>query len=358
MEDIQIYNFTIKSKIHNYSVNFINNFEQQLDQELISGDYIILDERIKQLFEPQLSNILNKYQHHSIIVSESQKSYQGIIPIIQILIEKGFRKNHRLIGIGGGIVQDITAFIASIIYRGVDWLFFPTTLLSQGDSCIGSKTSINFGEFKNQIGGFYPPCKIFIYPDFIKTLPDAEIKSGMGEMLHYFIVSGRDDFNMFRDLFKDAISKHVGLAKIIARSLEIKKKYIEVDEFDQNVRQVFNYGHSFGHAIESLTHYKIPHGIAVSFGMDIANFISIKMGFLNERIRNEIREVTEEIWKGYSIENIDIKLLINALSKDKKNVGSKFGLILNKGYGDIFKTLIEPDDNFRKWLNDYFTTEL
>ncbi len=358
MEDLPMYNFKIKSIIHDYEVQFIEDFEQSLVSELKEGDFIIVDNNIIKYYRDQTKDTLEKYLSIGIDATEPQKSYEGIIPIIQTLIEKGFRKNHRLIAIGGGITQDITAYIASILYRGVDWIFFPTTLLSQGDSCIGSKTSINFGEFKNQVGGFYPPNKIFIYPKFIDTLTDAEMKSGMGEMLHYFIVSGKDDFNMYRDHYLEAFNNKEVLARIIARSLEIKKKYIEKDEFDRNIRQVFNYGHSFGHAIESLTQYRVPHGIAISFGMDMANFISVKMGFINNEVRNEIREVTEYIWNGYQINDIDLQLFIKALSKDKKNVGSKLGLILNKGYGQIFKKVMDADENFAAWLEEYFKNEL
>jgi 3-dehydroquinate synthase len=353
-----MYNFKVKSIIHDYEVLFIDNFEETLSTELKDGDFIIIDNKIKQHYSEQIKVTLENYPHIVIDATEPQKSYQGIIPIIQTLIENGYRKNHRLVAIGGGITQDVTAFIASIIYRGVNWIFFPTTLLSQGDSCIGSKTSINFGEYKNQVGGFYPPNQIFIYPQFIDTLSDAELKSGMGEMLHYFIVSGKEDFEMYKLHYREAFTNKDILAKIIARSLEIKKGYIEKDEFDRNVRQVFNYGHSFGHAIESLTHYRIPHGIAVSFGMDIANFVSTKLGFIPSNVRDEIREVTEYIWEGYSIADIDIPTFKKALSKDKKNVGTKLGLILNKGYGNIFKNVMDADEEFTGWLYEYFNNEL
>lgn len=353
-----MYNFKVKSVIHNYEVQFTGDFESALVSELDDGDFIIVDKKIKQLYHSQLAPVLTKAKHIGIDATEPQKSYEGIIPLIRTLIEKGFRKNNRLVAIGGGITQDITAFIASIMYRGVKWIFFPTTLLAQGDSCIGSKTSINFGEYKNQVGGFYPPNKILIYPGFIDTLSEAEMKSGMGEMLHYFVVSGKDDFDMYKQLYKNAFTDKKTLSKIIARSLEIKKGYIEVDEFDQNVRQVFNYGHSFGHAIESLTNYKIPHGVAVSFGMDMANFVSVKMGLIPEQTRNEIREITEFIWKGYSINDIDISVFLKALSKDKKNVGTKLGLILNKGYGKIFKHIMDADETFKVWIDEYFQNEL
>lgn len=358
MEDLLMCDFTVKSIIHDYEVRFINDFEKTINNELINGDFLIVDNNIIKLYSSTINPILEKYQYIGIDAVEPQKSYQGILPVIQALIENGFRKNHRLVAIGGGITQDVTAFIASIMYRGVNWLFFPTTLLAQGDSCIGSKTSINFGEYKNQVGGFYPPNKIFIDPSFIETLTDAEMKSGMGEMLHYFIVSGKEDFVFYKQYYKEAFTSKNVLSKIIARSLEIKKGYIESDEFDRNIRQVFNYGHSFGHAIESLTHYRIPHGIAVSFGMDMANFISVKMGFISEDIRNEIRIVTESIWQGHTINDIDLHLFKKALSKDKKNVGTKLGLILNKGYGNIFKNVMDADSAFDSWIEEYFINEL
>lgn len=353
-----MYNFIVKSSVHDYEVNFIDNLKVALENTLIEGDYIIIDKKIEILYASELKDVLNKYRFISIEANEYQKSYEGITSVIQLLIDGGFRKNNRLVAIGGGITQDITAFISSIMYRGVDWIFFPTTLLAQCDSCIGSKTSINFGKYKNQLGGFYPPNKIFISSSFIDTLSEKEIKSGMGEMLHYFIVSGKDEFKLFQNLYIDAFAKKEVLAILISRSLEIKKGYIEVDEFDKNIRQVFNYGHSFGHAIESLTQYKVPHGIAVCFGMDIANYVSVKMGLIPEEIRLDINSVIQNIIKGYSIKNIDLQEFLNALRKDKKNEGNKLGLILNKGYGKIFKNITTVDDDFVCWLKEYFGSEI
>ena len=279
MEDTQISDFIVKSSVHDYDVNFIDNFRNHLENNLLEGDYIIIDNNILHIYKDDLK-VLEGFNFIAIDSNENQKSYEGLIPIIDSLINNGFKKNHRLIAIGGGITQDVTSFIASTLYRGVHWVFYPTSLLAQGDSCIGSKTSINFRKFKNQIGGFYPPNSIYIYLNFTKSLKQNEIKSGMGEMLHYFIVSSEKDFLFYKKYYKDAFINTDSLLKIISRSLMIKKRYIEKDEFDQNIRQVFNYGHSSGHAIESLTNYKIPHGNAVSFRMDIANFVSFKMDFI------------------------------------------------------------------------------
>ncbi len=353
-----MYNFKIKSIIHDYEVQFIENTKYVLNKELKLGDYIIIDKKVRNLYCDDLDEIFKNVKYIEIEAIETNKSYQGLIPIIQNLIENGFRKNHRLIGIGGGIIQDITAFTSSIMYRGVDWIFFPTTLLAQGDSCIGSKTSINFSGFKNQVGGFYPPNKIYINLKFLDTLEDKDIKSGFGEMCHYFIVAGEDDFIRYKNEYPMAFKDKKTLTGIINRSLEIKKSYIEIDEFDKNVRQVFNYGHSFGHAIESLTNFRIPHGIAVSYGMDMANYVSMKLGYISEDIRNDIRELLVQIWHGTTINDISIEKFIIALSKDKKNVGKELRLILNKGYGKIFKDAMEMDEIFVSWLEEYFANEL
>ena len=360
MEDIQQYNFIIKSNIHDYEVNFIDNVKKTLETELKEGDFIIIDNKVKSLYPNWFEDILVNYDYIGIDAAESQKSYQEVEPVINTLIERGFRKNHRLIAIGGGITQDVTAFIASILYRGVQWYFFPTTLLAQGDSCIGSKTSINFGKFKNQVGGFYPPNKIYVDPKFLNTLPFKELQSGLGEMAHYFVVAGREDFERYKRDYEQALVDKNVLRGVIARSLEIKKSYIEIDEYDKNERQVFNYGHSFGHAIESLTNYGIPHGIAISVGMDISNFVSMKKGYITSEVRQNSRELFEKIWDGYAdqVKRLDIDTYLVALSKDKKNKGPLLGLILNKGYGKVFKDFTENDIIFRSWIVEYFANEL
>jgi len=360
MEDMQQYNFTVKSNIHDYEVKFIDNVKKTLETELKEGDFIIIDNKVQSLYPNWFEDVFENYNYIGIDAAESQKSYQEVEPVISTLIERGFRKNHRLIAIGGGITQDVTAFIASILYRGVQWCFFPTTLLAQGDSCIGSKTSINFGKFKNQVGGFYPPNKIYVDPKFLNTLPIKELQSGLGEMAHYFVVASEEDFERYkRDYAQALVDKNV-LRGVIARSLEIKKSYIEIDEYDKNERQVFNYGHSFGHAIESLTNYGIPHGIAISVGMDMSNFVSMKKGYITSEVRQNSRELFEKIWLGYTnqVKGLDIDNYLVALSKDKKNKGSLLGLILNKGYGKVFKDFTENDMIFRSWIVEYFANEL
>ena len=220
--------FKVKSSVHDYEVKFVENAPRVLKNNIRDGDVIIIDNKVKVLYPDLLKIINNNINIIGLDAREDQKSYEGLIPIIQELINSGFRKNHRLIGIGGGIIQDITAFTASIMYRGVKWFFFPTTLLAQGDSCIGSKTSINFGEYKNQIGGFYPPQKIYVDLNFIDSLSTADLQSGLGEMCHYFIVAGEKNFKQYKHDYNSALANKVVLTKMISGSLAIKKEYIEI----------------------------------------------------------------------------------------------------------------------------------
>lgn len=354
MEDSQLSSLTIKSSIRNYEVFFRQSVFESLEIELKSGDFVIIDKNVYAHLNRDVQQMIKTNNHIFIDANEKQKSYTALTQVIEKLIESGFRKNNKLIAIGGGITQDITAFIASMLYRGVKWIFFPTTLLAQADSCIGGKTSINIGEFKNQLGNFYPPTKIFIIPEFMKTLPKLDFKSGMGEMLHFFLVSGEEDFDFYRARYDEAFKNNQSLLELVQRNLEIKKGFIERDEFDRGERQLLNYGHSFGHAIESLTNYAIPHGIAVSYGMDMANYISVKLGFIEDNVRREVRDQLGKVWAGTSLPILDVDDFERVLSRDKKNIGNTYQLILTKGMGKMIKYGIEPSSKFTGWLEDYF----
>ena len=344
--------FMVKSSIKDYEVFLVDSVEAKLEEVYVTGDCIIIDEVLLKL-NPDLKTAISDKKIIAIEALEKTKSYEGVIPVIDELITSGFKRNNRIIAIGGGITQDVSAFIASMLYRGVGWIFFPTTLLGQGDSCIGSKTSINFREFKNQLGGFYPPISIFIDPKVLKTLEERDIRSGVGEMAHYYFVSGPEDVDYFEKEFETALNNQSNLKDLILKCLSIKKGYIEIDEFDKKERIIFNYGHTFGHAIESITNYGIPHGVAVSFGMDMANYISWKKEYLSHADFERARALFKVIWKGYSIQDINLDKLLNAMQKDKKNQDSKLGLILTKGWGRMFKDLTEPDNKFMSWMEEY-----
>ena len=328
----------INSSIKNYTIDFKENFEiEHLDYQ--PGDLIVVDKNVN-LPEMHDKNVIQ------ILASESTKSYEYLPEIIKEILDSTFTKHNKLIAIGGGITQDIVSFISSILYRGVDWTFFPTTLLAQGDSCIGGKTSINFREYKNQLGNFNPPNKITVCNSFLETLSSEDIVSGLGEMLHFYLVSGIEDFKFY----KDKLGK--SNKEIVKRCLEIKKRFVELDEFDKKERLLLNYGHTFGHAIETVTKYEYPHGISVCFGMNIANYISYRMGSIDKNLYLELGAFMHTLHgKRFNIENID--KFIEALKKDKKNLRpDKVRCVLTRGVGDMFLTEVSYSE-IEKILNDY-----
>lgn len=350
--------FTVQSLLHEYSVRFVEDFTVYLRKILQPEDTILIDENVYHLHKKRLEQILNDISYILLAPSEEKKSYHAVGEIIERLIEGAFRKNNSIVAIGGGITQDLATFIAANLYRGVSWYFFPTTLLAQADSCIGGKASLNFGPYKNLLGNFYPPKRIFIDMSFIDSLPRKEFISGLGEMTHFYFVAGLDDYYRIQKEHAKAFKDKAVLKGLIHRSLTIKKAMIEIDEFDRKERQILNYGHSFGHAIESVTNYRVPHGIAVTHGMDIANFISVKMGFIEEDLRQQMREVLKLNWDEVPLGHIDVEAFINALRKDKKNVGTDVRVILTRGLGKMFKTNLDVNGNASKWIKEYFRGEV
>lgn len=347
----------IQSYLGKYTVEFVDDCAATLSQTLKTGDQIIADQNVLSLY-PRIAQALENFDVILIEAKEGTKSYEGAIPIIDEVLERGFTKKNRLIAIGGGITQDITAFTASILLRGVDWIFYPTNLLAQCDSCIGSKTSINFREYKNQLGGFFPPKKIYVDCKLLESLPKKEIQSGLGEMLHYFLVTDEVSFGWMRDRIDRALVEPNILAEMASKSLAIKKEMIELDEFDKGPRNIFNYGHSFGHALESTTEYSVPHGIAVSYGMDLANFISANLGLVSTSFRNEVRSVLAKVWIDTPLPEIDFEKFLRALSKDKKNEGSETKVILTKGYGEMFKSTLQLDRDTKRLIELFFSEKL
>ena len=255
------YNYTnmkIKSSLRDYEVIYIKKLTDVADKlgSYTEKDVIIVDKKVKDMWSSLFFEVTA--QIIEINATEKTKSYYKIGDVIEQLIKNGFKKTGRIVAIGGGITQDICGFISSIMFRGVSWDFFPTTLLAQGDSCIGGKTSVNFGDYKNQLGNFNPPNRIMIYSNFVETLPMKDIRSGVGEMLHFYLCSNETDFELFKEEWRAKWGNIYAINKVVKRCLEIKKGYIEKDEFDKGERLVLNYGHTFGHAIESITDNKIP----------------------------------------------------------------------------------------------------
>ena len=279
--------------------------------------------------------------------NERNKTLERIQRLYTQLIELEIKKDVVLVGIGGGVVQDIVGFVASTLYRGVQWLFVPTTLLAQADSCIGSKTSVNLKKYKNLLGTFYPPAKILLSPEFTRTLSEADLFSGLGEIVKLAIIDGSESVEWVSDHLGNLAARDlecVGLA--IERALAIKKRFIELDEFDRGIRNYLNFGHCFGHAIETATRYRVPHGQAVSLGIICSDSVAATRGLIAKERALAHRALIEKILTPENVNaRIDIKSAISAMRKDKKRIGKGLPLIVSLADGSMSKIDdLSPDE--------------
>lgn len=337
-----------------YTVFFDDALFSESNRLFEGESHYLIDANVARLYPSDFNAILDHPNTIVIESTEENKSIEKTIPILERLILNKVRRGHTLVAIGGGIIQDITCYIASTLLRGLPWRFVPTTLLAQADSCIGSKSSINLGATKNILGTFNPPQDIFIYTRFIETLEDKDIRSGVGEIIKVHAIDGIEAFDRLADEFDRLFDDRAVLLRYIKSALLIKQRFIEEDEFDRGIRNIFNYGHSFGHAIESATHYAVPHGIAVAFGMDMANFIAAKRGLLPEQHYHRMHTILKMNYEKYVNKKIPVDIMLSALMKDKKNTTTMLGLIFPVGeHADIQRVQVPPDESFRLQCSEF-----
>ena len=328
----------------------------KLIREISADSHFIIDRKVAGLYSEELKPIL---AHSSVLLieaTEGAKSFERIGHYVSHLLAQKIRRGNRLVAIGGGIIQDITCFLAAILLRGIQWHYYPTTLLAQADSCIGSKSSINFGEIKNVLGTFTPPEEITICSRFLDTLEEIDLRSGIGEMLKVHAIDGPKSFDRIATEYDQLLLDRTTLMNAVYRSLLIKKKYIEEDEFDKGIRLVMNYGHSFAHAIESATHYEIPHGIAVTIGLDMANFISVHTARMAEHHFYRMHPTLKKNYIKFSPAKITTASFLNAIVKDKKNSADGLVLILPNAEACVERVSIAADETFGNLCQEYFNS--
>ena len=316
---------TIKSYLRDYDVSF----EKTIDVSPYAdkNSFFVVDNNVFRLYESAFSQI-DKKALFVFDAAEHNKNLDSAMEICRRITGISAKKNALLISAGGGITQDVTGFVAHILYRGIRWVYFPTTLLAACDSCIGSKTSLNFEGHKNLLGTFYPPEKIIIVPDCFKTLSRYDVASGLGEIVKFNIMRGEKAIGALeKDLPKLIALDEKTVKNYINNSLAFKKEYIEADEFDKKERVMLNFAHTFGHAIETASGYKIPHGTAVAMGITGANFISYKKGMLGLSLHNRIIELVKNI-VAVDTGCINLNDIIKAVKNDKKQISDKIRVIL------------------------------
>lgn len=312
--------------------------------------YVILtDSQVESLHGKRVLDQLQQMDLKVDLISfpggEASKTIQTCLDLVERLIALGVDRHSGLIALGGGVVGDLTGFMASIYMRGIPFFQLPTTLMAQVDSSIGGKTGIDLPLGKNLLGTFHQPQAVFIDLTFLQTLSDREFNNGLAEILKYGII---EDPDLFRTLEEDVarIKKRDFslLERIITHSCRIKKRIVEMDEKENGLRRILNFGHTFGHAIEAESGFGVPHGEAVAMGMVCGALLSEKLNYFPSPERKRI----ESLIRAYGLpdripKNLATRALLSRMSTDKKKQGKTLRLILLKKIGLPFTNGVVPE---------------
>lgn len=339
----------IKSKLYDYTVDFTDDFTKILSgfgQETV----FVIDKNVYHLYENKFSDI-DENKLFLMDPVEKKKNMDTVMDMILFWKQLGVKKNWKVVCFGGGISQDVTTIASNLFLRNIEWYFFPTTLLSMCDSCIGGKCGINLGQYKNQIGVFYPPKKIFIDTGFLKTLSEADYLNGWGELLKFSLTSNSAFYKELKT--EESYIPCTEIEKYIYKGLLVKKLIIEEDEFESDLRRVLNYGHTFGHALEAYTDNEIPHGKAVIWGIDVVNYIAWKENLISEEIYKDIKLLIKDAFIKNEIVIDHPGALFEIIKTDKKVKGNKLAFALPDALSHLIVYPLEIDEKLKEMFENY-----
>lgn len=304
---------------------------------------IVTNTTVAKLYLQPLKNALRDFQCDTVILEDGErfKNKDSYFKIIDALCKKNHHRDTTLIGLGGGVVGDITGFVASTYQRGVNFIQIPTTLLAQVDASVGGKTAINYNDAKNMVGSFYQPKAVIIDVNALATLPEREFNSGLAEVIKYGLLA---DYHFFEWLesriphFNKKSTAH--LVKAVSYCCNIKSKIVQEDEKECGIRALLNLGHTFGHALESYTHYeRWLHGEAVSIGMHCAALLSQQLGNLNHNDVKRVRNLLDNASLPTLIPpEFELDSLTALMKHDKKVSNDKINFIILKQLGKAVVT--------------------
>lgn len=300
--------------------------------------FIITDQNLYDLYHDRLSQILEDFFVQYVIVSpgEKSKSFETYEKVIDTLIEKGIRRSDFILAFGGGVVGDLTGFVAATLYRGIPFAQIPTSLLAMVDSSIGGKVGIDLKQGKNLVGAFYNPKFVLIDPDLLNTLSKREYHNGLAEMIKAGLIGNKKLYSYL--LEHDKVTENE-----IAESIFVKRELVLDDPYDKGVRMLLNFGHTLGHAIERKHNYEtFLHGEAISYGMLIALEVGILLGSTKKELYDEVKDLLErrELVKEPLLRLEDYK---DQIIHDKKLLsdGLHFIIVCRPGDAKIVKLKLE-----------------
>ncbi len=310
-----------------------------LSKNKIGNKYaIITDSQTAKLFGKKFLKAIPNSHLFSFPAGEKSKNISTIATIAEAMIAKNFDRKDAIIALGGGVVGDMAGFLASIYMRGIPYIQVPTTLLAMVDSSIGGKTGVDLPSGKNLLGTFAQAKAVFIDPHFLKTLPKNQIKNGLGEIIKYGVIKDKNLFKFIEQNFQKILNLDPKcINHIIERSVAIKTTIVEKDQKEANIRMLLNYGHTFGHALERLSGYKLLHGYAISIGMVLANKIAVQKKLLKKSDADRIKDLLTKA--GLPVTTMK-KLTLRDTHSDKKKFGKIINLVLPTKIG---KAIIHPE---------------
>lgn len=350
-----------------YDILITKGFDE-LKEELINVSLnnkkyaIITDSQVGPIYADAVKEVLafvaSEICVYSFKAGESSKNLDTINSIYDFLLENNFTRSDVLVALGGGVVGDITGFVAATYMRGVDFIQIPTTLLSQVDSSIGGKTGVDYKQYKNIIGAFNMPRLVYTNTETLNTLDARQYYAGMAEVMKYGLIRRSAFYVWLIDNMYEIHDKDAGaLEYMIAQCCQIKKEYVEKDPYDKGDRAILNFGHTIGHAIEKAMNFNLLHGECVALGSVAAAFISWKKGYLQMEDYYEIRDMFVPFNLPISIDNIDAETILENVKYDKKHSGNTLSFISLKKVGKAFIDTSVTKEEIKDALNEIIFTE-
>ena len=320
-------------------------FQVQSDVDRI---VVVTDSMVNPLYGEQIRKNLASHGIPVDIIEieagESSKSMAVVLEVAHQLMNLQASRQTLLVALGGGVVGDITGFVASIFKRSIPFVQIATSLVAQVDSSVGGKTGVDISQGKNLLGTFYQPKAVFIDLTFLETLSDKDFKNGMAEIIKYGIIRDKNLFSQLEQERDRVVARQPALMEaIIKRSCEIKARIVEMDEKEGDLRRILNFGHTLGHALEATSGYALSHGEAVAIGTVAAANISNRLDYLDERSCQRIVRLLEQYGLPTRIPaEMDTKQILGFLTSDKKAVGTRVYFVLARNIGEPFMTADVP----------------
>lgn len=345
-------------KSNGYSIRIGNGVFKDLSSFLSQANYssyfIVCDENTLRLCLPKLITacpLLSDAEIIEIESGESSKSLEFCAHIWQTLIEQNADRKTLLIHLGGGVVSDLGGFTASAYKRGIDFINLPTTLLAMADASVGGKTGIDFAGIKNIIGSFAQPKGVFIYPGFLYSLDERQLKNGLAEVYKIALISDKK--------FWDALKKGIANPEILlTKSVRIKNGIVLKDPYDMGIRNILNFGHTLGHALETLflgTSNELLHGEAIAIGMLLESHISMQKKTLPKKEFTEVEKVLKDVFYLQDIRQLSLSSIMETMKHDKKASKDSFRFSLIDGIGTCKFNVEVREAHIKKALDYYIS---